>query len=124
MAVKPKHQRILDVLKKLWALQHRSEHFMDTHVTPEGWVYRADVQCHVKVLEYDFAKRRGTLKMEDGSCTDMMGCVRLFQAIDPNVSDILTFSGERRDTRYMRSGEDWRAFGPVDKIQPSPATPR
>jgi hypothetical protein len=110
MTPKPRHERILDVLKKLWALQHRGGYSHETHVTPEGWVYRADTQCYVETLQYDFTTREGVLKMGDDSCADMMGCVRLFQSIDPEVTLISTFNKSGPDTRYAYEGNSWKAW--------------
>lgn len=116
--MKPKEERILDILKNLWALQHKgcNDGFnFPTHVTPEGWHYRADTQCYVETLQYNFSTKQGLLRMGDDSCTDMMGCIRLFQAIDPEVKTILTHqSGGELDTCYVRNGgfDDWKAYFP------------
>lgn len=103
---------ISDALTRLWDGQHHCPASGDeTHVTKEGWHYRADTQCFVESLSYDFSKRRGVLQMREGSCTDMMGCILLFKAIDPNVRDILTFAGDELDTSYRNDGSgEWRAI--------------
>lgn len=68
------------------------------------------LMCDVASLTYEFNTRTGTLVMGDGDCCDMRGCIAVFQAIDPDVRQINTFSGRKRDTEYslLRSGE-WKA---------------
>ena len=72
-------------------------------------VFRGDVQCFVQKLTYDFKEKVGQLMMEDGSCTDMSGCIKLFKAIDPGVVGILTIAGGRRDTGYVLINGEWQA---------------
>lgn len=62
----------------------------------------ARLQCEVLSLTYDFAARYGDLRMHEGDCCDMTGCVALFEAIDPGVLIIQTWSGRALDTAYMR----------------------
>jgi hypothetical protein len=43
----------------------------------------------------------------------MLGCVELFERIDPHCQRIDTFVGDERDTVYMRTpgkGWGWEAF--------------
>lgn len=72
-------------------------------------VFRQDVQCFVQKLTYDFKEKTGQLLLEDGSCTDMSGCIKLFKAIDPEVVGILTISGGRRDTGYVLVDGEWQS---------------
>jgi hypothetical protein len=73
-----------------------------------GAKYHADLQCYVDKLEYDFRARTGGL-YADGY-TDMDGCIRLFQHIDPNVRLIRTFVRLDADTIYkMTSAGTWEA---------------
>jgi hypothetical protein len=72
-------------------------------------VFREDVQCFVRTLEYDFKSKSGVLRLEDGSCTDMSGCIGLFKKIDPEVVKILTVAGHRKDTAYIRTDDGWQA---------------
>jgi hypothetical protein len=75
-------------------------------------LYRDDVQCDVRRLEYDFETRTGILHLGSGSCTDMSGCIKLFKGIDPEVLAIHTLSlpfdradpplENRKDTSYIR----------------------
>jgi hypothetical protein len=45
------------------------------------------------------------------TCCDMVGCIKLFQAIDPKVRSIETYAGGQRDTFYERDGCDrWCAI--------------
>jgi hypothetical protein len=70
---------------------------------------RNDLMCSVQRLAYDFEKGSGELYMDDGHCCDMVGCVALFESIDPKVATIQTFSGAKQDTAYRRSGSEWVA---------------
>lgn len=72
-------------------------------------IFRDDVQCFVQSLAYDFKERAGTIFLEDGSCTDMNGCIALFKKIDPAVTTILTIAGGRRDTAYGLIDGKWQA---------------
>jgi len=72
-------------------------------------IFRDDVQCFVKTLNYDFKTRVGQLFLEDRSCTDMSGCIGLFKKIDPDVRAIQTIAGKRRDTYYAIIDGEWQA---------------
>lgn len=81
------------------------------HVPDNGKrsVFRDDLQCSVSNLSYDFTTRTGYLNMPDGVCTDMSGCIRLFEKIDPDVRTIRTFAGNEEDTAYHRTDGVWEA---------------
>jgi hypothetical protein len=71
----------------------------------------SELGCFVHGLHYDFATRRGTATLAAGGCTDMAGCIALFQRIDPDVRYIKTFSGSRPDTWYTRDTTGtWQAY--------------
>lgn len=79
-------------------------------------VFKEDLVTSVRRLEYDFELRAGFLYLPPSCCTDMGGCIKLFQAIDPEVSLIYTFEGgvqgtiyERVGTIYERNDQRWRA---------------
>lgn len=88
---------------------------------PEGYSvseprYHEEAQCYVQRVTYDFKERRGVLLMGDGSCTDMSGCIRVFERIDPDVQRIDTYAGPVPDTVYRRHSErfgGWRAYPPA-----------
>jgi hypothetical protein len=44
-------------------------------------------------IEYDPAKRQGTIYMQPDCCTDMTGAIHFFIAIDPKVQSIITIAG-------------------------------
>lgn len=74
-------------------------------------IFHSGLQCNVVSLTYDFCQQVGRLRMEDYSCCDMTGCIALFEKIDPEVRKIKTFSGEKRDTEYVRQPRGgWRAY--------------
>ena len=77
-------------------------------------IFRDDVRCFVRSLAYDFRLRSGTLILEDGSCTSMVGCIALFKKIDPNVEVILTVAGGRRDFAYGIIDGEWQARERID----------
>jgi hypothetical protein len=71
-------------------------------------------QCCVQRLEYDFRTRTGLLVMNDHECTDMGGCIKVFEGIDPRVRLIRTIEAcGRRDTIYRKLADGWEAFDPV-----------
>lgn len=78
----------------------------------DGTVFRDDVQCFVTTLAYDFKTRTGTLHLEEGSCTDMHGCIELFKRIDSSVVRIQSLAGGngRRDTEYRLEDGGWQSF--------------
>lgn len=59
------------------------------------------LMCEPVRIEYDFTRRRGLLVMAEGDCCDMNGCIKLFQAMDQDVTLIDTYSGHVRDTSYV-----------------------
>jgi hypothetical protein len=69
------------------------------------------LQCAVHAVTYDFVGRFGSVIMGDGSCTDMTGCIRMFEAIDPKVERINTgYTNGQPDTRYEKSDGQWKAI--------------
>lgn len=72
-------------------------------------VFHEGMQCFATELRYDFKKRQGILLMEDCSCTDMSGCIKVFKSIDPNVIAIQTIAGKRKDTCYVLINGKWEA---------------
>jgi hypothetical protein len=61
-----------------------------------------------------FATHTGVLAMDDDNCTDMRGCIRVFEAIDPNVKIIRTTeASEHRDTIYLKLATGWEARTPA-----------
>jgi hypothetical protein len=72
--------------------------------------------CDVKNLTYDFEKKAGALEMAQGHNCDMKGCIELFEPIDKNVKQILTFSGRGiPDTGYTRAGKEWQVVSAKKK---------
>jgi hypothetical protein len=65
-------------------------------------VHRDDLHTSVERLEYDFRHATGFLYMPKGCCTDMGGCIALFEAIDPKVRVIRTFANDVADTVYSK----------------------
>lgn len=74
--------------------------------------FHPQLLCGVDRVEYDFRAGKGTLYLPAGDCCDMSGCIAFFEAIDPKVQAIDTFSGGKRDTGYRRHGSDWSAALP------------
>ena len=70
---------------------------------------RRDLCAPVTSLDYHYKAREGRLWLANGCC-DMSACTSLFEAIDPEVKVIWTYSNGERDTMYVRiaSGE-WEA---------------
>ncbi|MFS2324631.1 hypothetical protein U2P60_04300 [Brucella sp. H1_1004] len=82
----------------------------DTSECFEKYPYHNELQCKAYRIHYDFSLKSGTLFIESGACTDMHGCIALFERIDPNVSLIRTFAGGDADTIYRRGKRRWSAF--------------
>ena len=73
--------------------------------------FHLTLQCDVLRVEYNFNSQAGTLYLEDHSCRDMIGCINFFRSIDPEVKQIITFSGDREDTGYTRTTDDkWWSY--------------
>jgi hypothetical protein len=64
-----------------------------------------ELVCHVESLWYDFCTRRGSIDFPELNWCDMDGCVKLFEAIDPDVRVIRTNSGYEPDTCYVRGAD-------------------
>jgi hypothetical protein len=75
--------------------------------------YDDRLKCMVEKIDYDFNTRQGTVWTEDGTCTEMSGCVGFFEQIDPSVRRIVTHQGKELDTLYKREGHEWRAIARV-----------
>ena len=82
---------------------------------PNDEAFHHGLQCCVRSVSYDFRKRAGRLDMEDGDCCDMTGCIHFFQAIDPDVRKIETFSGDARDIAYERRSKSRSVWRVVDE---------
>ena len=78
----------------------------------EDWgITHRDLMCEPHSIEYDFKSRLGVLRMADGDCCDMTGCINVFMRMDQEVSKILTYSGDKPETVYVkRSDGEWRAI--------------
>jgi hypothetical protein len=79
---------------------------------PTRDVFDERLMCHVVSLAYDFRSHTGKVYLADGECCDMSGCVALFERIDPKVTAVETFSGDRADTVYRKAGKEWNAITP------------
>lgn len=95
----------------------------------EELVFDEALVCFPNHIEYDFHERVGRLFMDNGSCCDMAGCIAIFEAIDPHVLQIQTFTDDSHswDSVYMRErlGAKWEArCAPrsVFNVLPPPAT--
>jgi hypothetical protein len=55
------------------------------------------------------------LHLMPGNCCDMRGAIKMAKRLHPEVTAIWTFSGENRDTYYVRSGDgEWEAREPAE----------
>jgi hypothetical protein len=69
--------------------------------------HHPEMQAHVVSIEYDWVSRIGKVHVVDGDCTDMCGCISVFEAIDPQVFWIAVFSGGDLDIVYAFRGGCW-----------------
>lgn len=72
-------------------------------------VFHEKLKCMVESAEYDFGERRGRLHMAANNCCEMSACIRLFEALDPEVKTISTYAGGVPDTIYRRQPDGWQA---------------
>lgn len=80
--------------------------------------YNKQLMCSVVSLIYDFPGHYGHIFFPDCNCCDMAGCINMFEAIDPCVTQIITFSGSKPDTIYIkesatgqsRKNGEWKAY--------------
>jgi hypothetical protein len=79
---------------------------------PRSAAWDERLKCHVVSLAHDFRSHTGQLHLPDGDCCDMTGCVALFEGIDPQVTAINTYSGDKADTVYRKEGTEWNALLP------------
>lgn len=66
--------------------------------------------CDPLFLRYDYLKRRGYLDLPEASCTDMTGCIHVFETIDAEVKEIAVYEGDRLDIVYIRKPGKWTAL--------------
>jgi hypothetical protein len=76
----------------------------------DAWDER--LQCHVVSLAYDFSSHTGRLYLVAQGCCDRDGCLELFQAIDPEVRAIQTYSGDQPDMAFRKMGTEWMSVWP------------
>jgi hypothetical protein len=56
----------------------------------------------------------GVLVMEDENCTEMRSCIKVFEAIDPDVKIIRTIKAcGRPDISYLKLANEWEAQVPA-----------
>ena len=72
--------------------------------------------CFVDSLSYDFNSHTGKLYVANGGCCDMTGCIKLFKAIDPQVTTILPYSGGKEDVYYKKVDTKWKSYSPGTEI--------
>jgi hypothetical protein len=80
--------------------------------------WQRQLSCRVKAVAYDTATRVGVLRMADGDCCDMTGCVALFERIASDVQTIQTYSGDQADTRYRKVGGVWQVTSHLEGDAP------
>jgi len=80
----------------------------------EGEVFSVDLVTCIESLSYDFVQKVGVLCMPELCCCDMSGCIRVFQAIDPDVRRVDTISGDKADVVYMKNEGKWGVYQMVD----------
>jgi len=64
----------------------------------------------VRSITYNFETRGAIVRLPNGCCTDMSGCIASILMIDPAAREIKTFSGAAPDSSYIRHGEEWYAL--------------
>lgn len=72
--------------------------------------FHNELQCYVRLINYDFNQKLGVAYLDSGSCTDMIGCISFFERIDPEVVSIMTIDGEKDDTLYTKRDGEWIAL--------------
>ena len=82
------------------------------------WRTAKTFKTQVHELRYNFDISTGWLYLPHGCCTDMAGCIALFQAIDPKVERIGTYAGANRDTSYQLTKDGWKAELPFKVVVP------
>ena len=50
------------------------------------------------------------LHFPDGECCDMGAAIKLATCATPSVLRIQTWSGEKRDTGYIKEGSEWKSL--------------
>jgi hypothetical protein len=77
---------------------------------PPNGVWDKRLRCNVRSLTYDFGSQTGQLYLTDFDCCDMGGCISIFEAIDPRVTEIKTYSVAKGDLTYRKRGAKWVAL--------------
>lgn len=70
-------------------------------------VFHRSLVTTIRDLGYDFTTRTGTVRLPDGCCTDMSGCIRLFTRIDRAAQVIHCIAGETHAYSYVRQRGEW-----------------
>jgi hypothetical protein len=56
------------------------------------------MRCYVRGVEYDYARKRGAIWIDEDDHPDMASVIEFFRSIDKNVETIDTFHGGWRDS--------------------------
>ena len=67
------------------------------------------LKCRIERFTYCFVERVAEIWLADGNCTDMEGAIKYVMRIDTKAITIITWSGGKRDTVYMRIDGEWKA---------------
>lgn len=73
------------------------------------YVQNSELMCRVHSMTYDFTRKTGVLRMAEGNCCDMQGCIDLFTRVAPDVQKIETYAGDVPDTFYKKNKLGWVA---------------
>ena len=66
------------------------------------------LQCNL--VKMTITEDQANLHFPEGECCDMQGAINLATSARPSVTLIQTWSGDEKDTNYLRTGDHWNSF--------------
>ena len=71
-------------------------------------IWRNDLACHYINHDYSRQSKSGNIYLADFECCDMRGVIEFFENIDEEVNLIESWSGDKIDIAWQRSGTGWQ----------------
>jgi hypothetical protein len=65
------------------------------------------LQCECERLVFPVDGNIVEMHLRDGDCCEMTGAIKVAEMLRPEVKKILTFSGTKADTVYLKTGRRW-----------------
>ncbi len=69
-----------------------------------------DFGCPVISVNYNLLTMTGHVRLDEGNCVDMANTIEAFKNSIPDITHIITWSGDEVDTQYVLHDGEWIAI--------------